>query len=198
MICGGERRLRCREENTMMRIIEPRVGSRLRASVVACAAIVLSHAAAVHGSRAVDVHHAGGQPESGCRPLVPLGYVVPAPNAGARIRLHGGVALVRRLGPRMARLDKLELSRERPARPYPGHLVLGRALLGRPLSQSPVVFESIELGSLGHAGIQAASAASAEATLHTAASTAVERSRPAPDRVLTARLAESCEVWLPG
>jgi hypothetical protein len=85
----------------------------------------------------------------------------------------------------MARLGKLALSRERPARPYPGRLVLGRTLLGRPLSQSPVVCESIELGALGHARIQATSAASGEATLHTAPSTAVERFRAAPARVLT-------------
>src|SRR4029453_4590999 len=129
------------------------------------------HAPAVHCSSAVDVHYAGGHPAGRPRPLVPIGYLVPATNASARVRLHGGVALVRRRGERIARLGKLALSRERSARPYPGHLVLGRTLLGRPLSQSPVVCESIELGALGHAGIQATSATHWEATLDTATST---------------------------
>jgi len=48
-----------------------------------------------------------------------------------------------------------------------------------------MVCESVELGVLGHAGIQAASSASGEATLDTAASTAVARSRAAPAIVLT-------------
>ena len=172
----------------MMRLIESRAGSPLRASRLACAAIVLTtllpSTAAAQSTFTTEAVNLRAGPDRSF-PLVT--WFPPR----TQVRVFGCTT-----GWRWCDVAargwrgwvELALSRERFARPYSGRLVLGGALLGRPLSQSPVVCESIELGVLGHAGIQAASAASVEATLHTATSTAAGCARAAPTRVMTEHL----------